>query len=290
MARTRSQIKTKPQRLNDSRSLSNPDEVSLENILGQDTSIEDAAKQESSEEVPSEPAVEPLAEKPKKKVFTDEDEDALMEAPTRIEGEEEKEEEEGEESDSSSDDDDDDDDDDDAPEEESTTTAKAQILNRQKAEKERQAAIVQANKERRRAQDERNRLQQQQKKQRGARDEKTREEIPYDIESFLKTAAAASANSQSASSTSTPKQQQNIHINLADQDAAKEAKRAKLEQKLRELKQKKNKGVSLKKGPVYVQTQIFNGGVSKRKVVPRAESKILHNKSRWLNRKSIERR
>lgn len=273
MALTRSQVHSH-QKSPEKAALLNPEDVSPENILGNDDDDDDSE---------SKTAQQTLSIKPKKKVFTDDDlVDELATKPS-LETATSVQEDDEEDSDS----DDSGSDSDDAPEEESTSTAKQQAVRRQEEEKKRQLALQKAEKERRRVIDERNKLQKQQKKKNSektlgdAKNQELPEFLPEDIELFIK---------QSAPVVPT---KPNRHIRLEDEDQDLDGaelessmqRKRKLEQKLKELKNRKR--ISVKKGPVYVQTQTF--GLA-RKVVPKAESKIVKNKAKWLNRKSINRK
>lgn len=279
MALTRSQVHSH-QKSPEKAALLNPEDVSPENILGNDDDDDDGESKTAQQTLPI---------KPKKKVFTDDDlvDDLAtkpsLETATSVQEEKEGKEEDEEDSDS----DDSGSDSDDAPEEESTSTAKQQAVRRQEEEKQRQLALQKAEKERRRVIDERNKLQKQQKKKNteksldDAKNQELPEFLPEDIELFIK------------QSTPVVPTKPNRHIRLEDEDQDLDGaelessvqRKRKLEQKLKELKNRKR--ISVKKGPVYVQTQTF--GLA-RKVVPKAESKIVKNKAKWLNRKSINRK
>ncbi|KAI3402605.2 DIA2 [Candida oxycetoniae] len=236
--------------------LTNPDEVSSENILGYSKSRQDTSISEA---------------KPRKKVFIDED-DKDDEVPKdtpilNVEAESGP----GGNPDLNSDSDSDSDD---APEEENINAIKQKAISEQKQEQERQVALQKRFKEQRRLKDERNRLQQESKRNRQA-ETKESSSLPDDIESFIKEQHVA------------PIKQQNTHIILKDEEDRDSFvnKKSKLEQKLRQLK--KSKQSSIRKGPVWVQTQNF---ASSKKVVPIGEAKVLKNKAKWLNRKSVNRK
>ncbi|RCK67744.1 Bud site selection protein 21 [Candida viswanathii] len=166
--------------------------------------------------------------------------------------------------------------DDDAPEEESTSRAKEDALVKEKQRQEEEADLERQRKERRRALDLRNKQQQEEKKKKKINLKKQPIELPEflpdDIESIMK-------QQESDVVVSVP---QSKHIRL-DEDA-KADRKAILEEKLRQLKQKKKTAV--KKGPVFVQVQAN----SNKKIVPKSESKIVKNRDKWLHRKSINRK
>ncbi|KAI5968434.1 hypothetical protein KGF57_000128 [Candida theae] len=260
MVVTRSKLH-KTDHSHDNGNLNNPEDVSSENILGYDDTYS-----------------HPHIDKPKnKKITFDEDGESIQNGKSeQIDaqddlGEIEEDSEEVGESE--------DDDSDEAPEEESTNAAKEQLIAKQKQEQQRQSELAKQAKERRKLQNERFKQQQLEKKQKelSKQQAKVHEELPEflpdDIESILSRPQAQ------ATLDAKPK-----HIRLDDVDLHL-SKKQQIENKLRELKKNKSRGVQ--KGPVYVKTQTFGVAV---KVVPRGESKILKNKHKWLHRKSIDRK
>ncbi|KAI5967271.1 VPS8 [Candida margitis] len=243
--------------------LNNPDDVSSENILGYDDTYAKPHEAKRRKKITFDEDGESIANEELEEI---EDQDVLGE----LEGEDENED-ENEEEDSDSDE---------APEEESTSSAKEQLIAKQKQEKQRQAELEKQAKQRRKLQDERFKQQQLDKKQKELAkkqnfiDEKNKlpEFLPDDIESIIQKPSAVEVR---------PK-----HIRLDDASTGIHlSKKQQIEQRLRELKKSKTNGV--KKGPVYVKTQTFGAAI---KVVPRGEGKVLKNKQKWLNRKSIIRK
>ncbi|EMG45333.1 BUD21 Bud site selection protein 21 [Candida maltosa Xu316] len=196
-----------------------------------------------------------------KKKFTDDDfiDEELSTQPDKVEESEE------EESESESDDE--------APEEESTNKAKEDILLKQKQRQDEEARLKKQEKEKRKALDLRNKQQQEISKKKTTTKPTLElpEFLPDDIESIM----------NGKDNDIEPKSK---HIRLDEDDDIKLDRKSILEEKLRQLKQKKK--TSIKKGPVFVKIQ----SNSNKKVVPKSESKIVKNKSKWLNRKSINRK
>lgn len=238
--------------------LNNPDDVSSENILSYDDTYS-----------------KPHNAAPKnKKIKFDDDDDDDESIPNEVE--EIQDQNDIGEIEEDSEDDLEDEDSDEAPEEESTSAAKEQLIAKQKQEQQRQAELAKEAKERRKLQNERFKQQQLEKKQREmAKQQSTVQELPEFLPDDI------------ASILEKPQLELEIkakHIRL-DDPSFHLLKKQQIEQKLRELKRSKVKGV--KKGPVYVKTQTFGAPV---KVVPRSEGKILKNKQKWLLRKSINRK
>lgn len=199
--------------------------------------------------------------KPIKKTFTDDDfiDEEIVPQEQEVEEKEDEEEEEEEESDES---------DDEAPEEESTSKAREDILLKEKQRQDEEAELEKQRKERRKALDLRNKQQQELKKSKQKKPIELPEFLPDDIESIMNQSQVPEVKAK--------------HIRL-DEDIKPDRKSI-LEEKLRQLKQKKK--VAVKKGPVYVKVQ----GNMNKKVVPKSESKIIKNRDKWLNRKSINRK
>lgn len=173
------------------------------------------------------------------------------------------------------DDSDSDSDSDDAPEEESTTTTKQSILNKQKQQFQLEQEQKRIEREKRRKLDLQNKEQQDSKK---SKKQQKIEELPE----FLPTDILESDNEEEANKkieTVKPK-----HYKLSDLDEIEARKQLKI-QKLKDLKNKKT--TLVKKGPVSVQVQSFN---SNKKVVPKAENKVLDTREQWLQRKSLRRK
>lgn len=174
---------------------------------------------------------------------------------------------ESEESDSDSDSDE-------APEEESISASKAKTLNQQKEQKRLEQERRKQEKQKRKEQDLVYQQQQQEKKKR--LDElMASKELPDLLPDELLQAVEK-----------TPQEPQGKHMRSEDleEEYAEMRKKAKLE-KLKQLKQQRT--LAIKKGPVHVQVQQF--GQSK-KIVPRADPKVVESKNSWLNRDSLRRK
>ncbi|EGV63089.1 hypothetical protein PSN45_004641 [Yamadazyma tenuis] len=165
------------------------------------------------------------------------------------------------------------DDSDEGPEEESTNKAKEDLLAQEKARKKAEAEAKREERQRRRQQDLYNKQQQESKKTKQQKLPSI--EILPDILPDEILEAINDENVELASETIQPR-----HKKIEDFDVELK-KQLKLE-KLKKLKAL-NKS-SIKKGPVHVKV------LSSLKGVPRAESKIINSREKWLKRKSLHKK
>jgi U3 small nucleolar RNA-associated protein 16 len=157
---------------------------------------------------------------------------------------------------------------DDAPEEESTAGARKEVLKKQQEQIEIQQEKKKAEREKRKRQDEYNKQQKQSKKPK------------VDVEQLPEFLPEELIESLETEEHQTPK---NTHIRLDIEDEKELRRQAKLE-KLANIK--KLKSASVKMGPVNVKVQSFNS----KKTVPKAESKIVNSREKWLKRKSLNKK
>ncbi|KAI5953216.1 hypothetical protein KGF54_002587 [Candida jiufengensis] len=257
MALTRSRLHNNSHPIHETSNLNNPDEVSQDNILGYDD--------------------QPIKPKNKKITF-DEDGDDLNEEVEQDSNEEDSKLGDVEESEVDLDSDSDE-----APEEESTSTAKNQLQAQQNELKQQEIAKQRQIKEQRKLQNERNIQQKKAKRELEAKElEKSKNILqkPEKLPEFLPDNISISL--PSTTTTTTPKHLKEDDFSIIENE---KLRKAQIELRLKKLKQSNKQ--SIKKGPVYVKTQTFN---TKNIVVPKSENKILKNKSKWLNRKSINRK
>ncbi|KAI5959068.1 uncharacterized protein KGF55_005558 [Candida pseudojiufengensis] len=273
MALTRSKLHhNTPHHVEDNPKLNNPDDVSSENILGYDDQPIQVVKKN-------------------KKIKFNDDGDNINESQNGgdqevIEVEDVSDSEEDDiVSDSESDSDE-------APEEENVSSSKSKIIEEQQKLKQLELKRQQQIKEQRKLTNERNikqkkakQLQEQKEKEAKAKavakeQEERQKNLPIELPEFLPENIIL--KSSTSSSQPQPKHLKEEDFKLIERERT---KKLKLETKLRLLKQK-NSGGAIKKGPVYVKIQNMGRSI----IVPKSENKILKNKHKWLNRKSIVRK
>lgn len=162
---------------------------------------------------------------------------------------------------------------DDAPEEESTSTAKQSIIERERKQRELEQKAREADREKRREKDLQNQLQQQSKKQKKLARKEDEEELPE----FLPEDIFEPVESQPSG--------KHLKAEELDEIDQKLMRQKMKEEKLKSIKNSKK--LSIKKGPINVQVQSFN---INKKVVPRAEAKIVDAREKWLKRKSLNKK
>ncbi|CAI5758493.1 unnamed protein product [Candida verbasci] len=206
--------------------------------------------------------------KPKKIKF-DGDEDDIIEKELSVDDVEENEKED-EEKENAEEEDEEDDDSDEAPEMESTSKSKNEIIAREREAELQQQELKRLEKEKRKSLDKRNKQQQELKRK---QKQELPEFLPDNIESIIN-----ADNVKEESEEDVVVVPKNKHFKLDDD------RLSKLEEKLRQIKQDKKKAQIIRKGPVHVAV------LDKKPLVPKSEYKILKNKDKWLNRKSINRK
>lgn len=160
---------------------------------------------------------------------------------------------------------------DDAPIEESTTGINESILAKQKRELKAKQELKELEKEKRRQQNVHNQKQQLFKKGKKPLQEDLPEYLPEDL--------IESLDDIPEPELITPSK----HLKLSDFDEydENEIRRKIKESKLKEIK--KNKKLSIKRGPVHVKVLQFDS----KKVVPKSENKIVNARNKWLKRKTL---
>lgn len=161
-----------------------------------------------------------------------------------------------------------DDDSDEAPEEESTSISKKTIIQKQEEAKKLLQEEKRIQREKRKQLQEHNQQQQELKKI------KLKSSIPEELPDYLPEDILESYHQE------IEEKPQNTHIRLDVEDEKELKRQAKLK-KLADLKKSKN--IAINKGPVYVQVQ----SITNKKVVPRAETKVINSREKWLKRKSL---
>lgn len=205
---------------------------------------------------------------PKKIVFLEDGENPdseFLSADDKVGIEEDEEDEEDED-----DEDDSDSDSDDAPEEESTSSSKKALLKNQEEVNRLKQEEKRIQREKRKQYEEHNAQQQELKKM------KTNPSLPEELPEFLPEDLLESYKEDEENQIIP----QNTHIRLDEVDE-KEIKRQEKLKKLADIK--KMKTVAINKGPVNVQIQNFTD----KKVVPKAEKKVINSREKWLKRKSL---
>ncbi|CAK7913338.1 bud site selection protein 21 [[Candida] anglica] len=209
---------------------------------------------------------------PKKIKFSDEDVTKDVEYHTADENEQKASEDESEDEESESDDE--------APEEESTSSAKISMLKQQKEKARLEQEQKKAEKERRRKQDNLHAEQQRIKKQNEA-------STPAALPEYLPEDIFDAIENDSEEEELSVAQQQAKHLKLEDFEELDKKELAKQlkEEKLRRLKLQKK--LIVKKGPVHVKVASSAIRQVNKKLVPKAESKIVNSRNKWLKRKSL---
>lgn len=162
---------------------------------------------------------------------------------------------------------------DEAPEEESLTSSKQRIINVQKEQLKIEQELKKQEKEKRRQKDLQYKKQQEDKRVKRFNDDDLPELLPEDIFESLEEEEVAVPQHASK------------HLTSKDFEDQERILRQKLkEKKLEQIR--KQKKLSIKKGPVHVKVQSLNS----KKMVPVSESKILNVKNKWLKRKSLNKK
>ena len=164
--------------------------------------------------------------------------------------------------------------DDDAPEEVSTSTAKQSIIEKERKQREIELKSREADREKRREKDLQNKLQKQSKKEK----KQSRKVEEVDLPEFLPEDIFESLESAQSSG-------KHLKVKELDEIDQKLMRQKMKEEKLKSIKNSKK--LSIKKGPINVQVQSFN---INKKVVPRAEAKIVDAREKWLKRKSLNKK